>query len=74
LKWNASTSAVDGYNVYRSLSPGGPYVRINKDRVRELSFVDRNVEKGMKYYYVARAVDSGGNESRDSNEAFAAVP
>lgn len=74
LKWKASTSVVDGYNVYRSLSPGGPFVKINQDRVRGLAFVDHEVENGVKYFYVARAVDAGGHESGDSNVAVAAVP
>jgi hypothetical protein len=74
LKWKASTSAVDGYNVYRALSPGGPFVKINQDRVRDLTFVDHDVENGVKYFYVARAVDGSGRESGDSNVAIAAVP
>jgi hypothetical protein len=48
-------------------------VKINRDLVRGLSFVDRHVESGVKYYYVTRAVDSTGHESRNSNQSFAVV-
>jgi hypothetical protein len=74
LKWKASTSVVDGYNVYRALSPGGPFVKINQDRVRGLAFVDHDVENGVKYFYQVTAVDSAGHESRVSNIALAPVP
>ena len=74
LSWNPSTSVVDGYNVYRGVSTGGPYIKINKDRVTGLTYVDREVESGSKYYYVVRAVSKDGVESRDSNESPAAVP
>lgn len=65
---------VDGYNVYRRASAGGSYVKINKDYVKGLTYVDRAVETGTEYYYVVRAVGKDGVESRDSNEASAAVP
>jgi hypothetical protein len=42
--------------------------------VRDLTFVDHDVENGVKYFYVARAVDGRGRESGDSNVAIAAVP
>jgi hypothetical protein len=73
LTWSASSSVVDGYNVYRSLKPGGPYDRLNEERVGELAFVDRKVHSGVRYYYVVRAV-VGYTESLDSKEVQAAVP
>lgn len=74
LKWNASKSVVEGYNIYRALSPTGPFAKINKELVRGLSFVDEDVRERTKYYYVARAVDAGGLESVNSNVALADVP
>lgn len=74
LNWSPSISVVDGYNVYRSVSDGGSYIKINKDRVKGLTYVDREVENGVKYYYVVRAVGEYGVESLDSNKASAAVP
>jgi hypothetical protein len=73
LRWDASTSKVDGYNVYRSSSKDGPYVKINTEPVKELTFVDRLVENDRRYYYVVRAVVRSA-ESVDSNRAEAVIP
>lgn len=86
LTWTASTSRVDGYDVYRSESPGGPFVKVNDGLVRECSsvkvndktvqrcsFIDRHVKSGLKYYYAARAV-AGKQVSEDSNHVEADVP
>jgi hypothetical protein len=75
LTWNASTSAVVGYNVYRSTVSGHGYVKINAALVRDqLSYKDENVKSGKTYYYVTRAVDVKGNESGDSGEIVVRVP
>jgi hypothetical protein len=74
LKWRASTSQVAGYNVYRSITPAGNYVRINTSPIRGTTFTDNTVESGLTYYYVTRAVDAVGHESVNSNEASAAIP
>jgi len=74
LKWQASSSQVAGYNVYRSTTPAGNYVRINSSPVPGTSFTDSAVEDGLTYYYVTRAVDALGSESVNSNEASAAIP
>jgi fibronectin type 3 domain-containing protein len=73
LAWLASPSSVDGYNVYRSTSPNGPFTKISTETVRKLSFVDRDVESGNHYYYEVRAT-SKGKESADSNRADAVIP
>jgi hypothetical protein len=74
LKWRASSSPVAGYNVYRSTTPAGNYVRINSSPVPGTTFTDNTVEGGLTYYYVTRAVDALGRESVNSNEASAAIP
>lgn len=74
LNWVASHSPVIGYNVYRSATPGGPYIRINPELVRVLTYQDQEVQSGMTYYYATRAVDARGQESRDSNEISATIP
>jgi hypothetical protein len=74
LKWQASGSQVAGYNVYRSTTPAGNYVRINSSPVPGNTFTDNTVESGLTYYYVTRAVDALGRESVNSNEASAAIP
>jgi hypothetical protein len=74
LSWRASSSAVAGYNIYRSEKPGGPFTKINAELVRTLTYKDQEVESGKTYYYVTRAVDAKGRESVNSDETTATVP
>lgn len=74
LSWNASTSAVAGYNVYRGTTNGGPYTKINSALITTLSYTDTSVISGNTYYYVSTSVDSAGVESVYSNQAIATIP
>jgi hypothetical protein len=74
LQWNASTSTVTGYNVYRSTVSGSGFVKLNAALLTSLSYSDSSVSSGNTYFYVATAVDSAGDESVDSNQAVAVVP
>jgi Cep192 domain 4/HYDIN/CFA65/VesB-like, Ig-like domain len=74
LAWDASSSVVSGYNVYRSTASTGPFAKLNGSLVDELSYTDDSVTSGATYYYVTTAVDSAGVESGFSNTARAVVP
>ncbi len=74
LTWQASTSSVVGYNVYRADQSGGPYTAINPTLQAGTSYVDGAVLPGLTYYYVVTAVDSSGMESINSNEVMAVIP
>ena len=74
LSWNASTSTIAGYNVYRGTVSGGPYTKINSSLVAVLDYTDSTVQSGTTYFYVTTAVDSSGNESVFSNEVSATIP
>jgi Abnormal spindle-like microcephaly-assoc'd, ASPM-SPD-2-Hydin/HYDIN/CFA65/VesB-like, Ig-like domain len=74
LSWNASTSPVAGYNVYRGSKSGGPYSKINSGLDASTSYTDSSVAAGRTYYYVTTAVNSEGQESPYSNQAQAVVP
>jgi len=74
LKWHASRSSVAGYNVYRRTVPGGPVTKVNSSLITALTCTDTAVESGVTYYYVARAVDSRGVESEDSNQSAVTIP
>jgi fibronectin type 3 domain-containing protein len=74
LSWNASTSTVSGYNVYRSTTSGSGYAKINSSLLPGLTYTDSNVQSATTYYYVATAVDSSGTESTYSNQATAVIP
>jgi|SRR5579859_857194 len=74
LSWDASTSTVSGYNIYRSTTSGTGYAKLNTTLLTTLTYTDSTVVNGTTYFYVTTAVDSSGNESVDSNEASAIVP
>jgi len=74
LDWNASTSAVAGYHVYRGVAAGGPYHRVNGSLVAGPAYSDSTVQSGAKYFYVVTAVEPDGGESAFSNEVFADIP
>jgi Abnormal spindle-like microcephaly-assoc'd, ASPM-SPD-2-Hydin len=74
LSWNASTSTVVGYNVYRGSQTGGPYVAVNSSPDVSTSYTDDSVTAGQTYYYVVTAVDGGGTESVYSNQVQAVIP
>lgn len=74
LAWNASTSQVSGYNVYRRLAPSGSYGKINSALDHNTSFLDTTVVPGQTYDYATTAVNSSGEESSYSNQVEIAVP
>ncbi len=77
LIWNAPTatasSAIAGYNVYRSTSSRGPYVKI-ASKVAATTYSDSLVVSGRTYYYVVTTVDQAGRESGHSNETVSVIP
>lgn len=75
LSWNASTSAVVGYNVYRwtGTQTGQPTI-VNLSLVTATSFTDFTVASGQTYIYATTAIDSSGVESAFSNTATVSIP
>jgi len=87
LSWNASSpspkapSLAVGYCLYRSVTKDAPQKNptcqqcepVNKVAVMGTSCVDDLVADQTTYYYVVTAVDSHGNPSSPSNEAFAVI-
>jgi len=73
LTWNASTSVVSGYNVYRSTVSGSSYTKINSSLVAVLTYTDTTVQNGTTYFYVTTAVDANSVESVNSNEVSAVI-
>ncbi len=75
LSWSPSTSqGIVGYDVYRSMVPGGPYNQMNSSLDPTTTYTDSAVQAGTTYYYVTTAVDSGGVQSAYSDQAEAVVP
>jgi subtilisin family serine protease len=73
LSWNQDDyDTLMGFNIYRSTSQGGNYVRINQTLVgnEDREYRDSNTEPGVQYfYYFTVALD--GSESEPSNKASA---
>ena len=67
LAWGQNQEA-SGYNVYRSATSGGPYVRLNQAPVTSLFYLDESADLGQTYYYVVTAIYSSGGESGYSQE------
>jgi hypothetical protein len=74
LTWNASTSKVSGYNVYRGSKSGGPYTKMNSSLDTATNYDDGTVAASATYYYVTTAVNSSGQESAYSNQVQVAIP
>ena len=74
LNWNASTSAVAGYRVYRSEGSGTWYTPLTGEAFDGLTYADTSVASGATYYYVVTAIDAAGVESAHSNQVKAVVP
>jgi hypothetical protein len=74
LGWSPSTSAVAGYNIYRSEISGGPYAKLDSALVSLDAYTDSDVQAGIVYYYVVTSETSTGVESAYSAQAAATVP
>jgi hypothetical protein len=67
LHWDPNSEAnLSGYNVYRSLSSGGPFVKKNTSVLTTLGFCDLNVSDGQTYYYQVTALTTASQESLPS--------
>lgn len=73
LSWNASTSSVAGYNVYRG-TVAGTYSKLNSILNPSTAYTDSTVVSGTTYYYAATAVSSGGQESAYSTPLRVTIP
>ncbi|MBN1414637.1 MAG: T9SS type A sorting domain-containing protein [Bacteroidales bacterium] len=62
-----------GYNLYRSEVTEGNFIRLNDTLIFANAYVDSVVTNDVSYFYKVTAVDTLGNESRDS-DVIKAVP
>jgi hypothetical protein len=74
VTWNASTSTVFGYNVYRSTNQFGYYSRLNSLPITTTQYTDLNVVAGQTYFYWVTSVDANTLESTLSIPAAVTVP
>ncbi len=73
LTWNASSSAVVRYNVYRSTA-GHAYTLLNSVSSSTTTYSDSDVSAGATYTYRVTAVDSAGLESAPTHSVTVVVP
>ncbi len=72
LDWDDNSEAdIAGYNVYRSLTSGEGYSRINESLLTNSEHVDTDRVNCTTYYYVVTAQDIFGYESPYSDEVAA---
>ena len=71
LSWTASTGA-DSYQLLRSTTSGGPYTPIGFSFL--LTYGDSGLTSGTAYYYVLRALNSGGNSPLSSQVSATTLP
>lgn len=70
LFWVPSNSSdVRGYFIYRATYPGGyTNTPVTDFYVSGTSYIDNNVDNGITYYYIIKAVDGNNNMSDASTE------
>jgi Abnormal spindle-like microcephaly-assoc'd, ASPM-SPD-2-Hydin len=74
LSWQASTSSVEGYNVYRGNAASGPYSKLTASLDANTMYTDGTVKSGNTYFYVTTAIGTDGVESGYSNQVEAVIP
>jgi hypothetical protein len=67
LHWNANTEPdLAGYHVYRAVSAGGPFTRLDGSIVSLTDFVDATAPDSASVWYAVSAEDVNNNESAHS--------
>jgi hypothetical protein len=73
LSWSQTQDcnggAVAGYNLYRGVTPGGPYEKVNTALITGTDYSDSGATSGT-WYYVVTSVDGIGVESVKSVEVM----
>lgn len=73
LNWQASSSPVVGYFVFRGSSAGN-LSQINASAVTSTSYTDKNVANGQTYIYAVKSVDASNVLSNFSNTVTVTIP
>jgi fibronectin type 3 domain-containing protein len=75
VRWDASTSEVSGYRVYRSVDCKDATPKMLAVTPADATeYVDLAVEPGCTYYYTVKSFDSAGIESYPSAQVSATIP
>jgi hypothetical protein len=74
LRWQASTTPIVRYNVYRGPTSGIHPDKLNSAPIDGTTFTDTTAVSGQTYWYVVRAINNQGELSSESNETVVTVP
>jgi tetratricopeptide (TPR) repeat protein len=76
LSWQPGAEAeLDGYTVYRSQSEKGPWSeRLKKLKRNEAFYLDKSGKRGVRFFYIVRAVNERDAESSASDIVSATLP
>jgi fibronectin type 3 domain-containing protein len=73
LTWNLAAGATS-YILKRGTLSGGPYTVLKSGITTGTCTDNKQLKSGVTYYYVVVAVNAAGQQSPNSNEAFAKAP
>jgi hypothetical protein len=74
LNWDASPSAVVGYNIYRTPASSESWTKLNSAPIIATSYTDWGVQSGNSYLFAVTAVSMQNVESGFSNATLATIP
>jgi len=74
LNWDASTSVVVGYNIYRNSATDLSWTRLNSSPVTTTSYTDWDVQSGEFYLYSVKSVSGANAESTFSRTSSVTIP
>jgi hypothetical protein len=74
LNWEASKSAVVGYNIYRTPASTESWTKLNSSPILANSYTDWGVQSGNSYLFAVTAVSAQNAESGFSNATLATIP
>jgi len=70
LKWEQGTEEdLAGYTIYRSEEADGQYVAI-KSNLKQVNYIDKNIQLGKVYYYKLAVSDTAGNISAQTSYVY----
>ncbi|MCV9385031.1 LamG-like jellyroll fold domain-containing protein [Reichenbachiella ulvae] len=73
LSWIDAPFNEDGFNVYKSVSSGGPFTQVAQILANSESFADADVTQGVEYFYYVTSYNENG-ESAGSNITSYLIP
>lgn len=59
IAWN-NVNGASGYNIYRSQTAYGGFIKLNSTLIKTLTWTDTSISAGTNYYYTVEAVSASG--------------